>query len=66
MCHFAYKLGKLPHRQNGTGMLHFAYGANYLQYMCHLAYELSVGKMQNFSGSNVCILPTDIHPGLMS
>jgi hypothetical protein len=39
----------LQNRQNDT-KLHFVYGANC---MCHMAYEISVGKMQHFPGNNV-------------
>jgi hypothetical protein len=34
--------------------------------MCHLAYKISVGKMQHFVENKMCILPTDNHQGLMS
>jgi hypothetical protein len=57
-----YKIGKLTQRQNDVKhILHFAYRAN-----CLCVIWPIVGQMKDFTGNNVCISPTDIHPRMMS
>jgi hypothetical protein len=57
---FSYKIGKLTHRQNDTKICCILPRGKLP--MCHLAYEISVGKMQHFPGNNMCILPTGSRP----